>query len=259
MIKIGPAGSSGLGNEHGIREVKAAKLDAMEVEFTYGVKMSLETAKKVGEVAKENKIHLSVHCPYYINLASKEKEKIGASRTRILDSCKRGHLFSWDEKTPIVFHAGFFMGRNSEEVYQMIKEQVIKLQDEIKAKKLNVILCPETTGKKTQFGSLDELLRLMKETKCRICVDFAHLKARENGKVDYEEVMKKLKGLKHVHAHFSGIEYSEKGERKHLLTEAKDIKELAELLKKYKIDVTIINESPDPMGDSIKTKKILGK
>jgi deoxyribonuclease IV len=231
----------------------------MEVEFTYGVKMSLPEAEKVGETAKENKIHLSIHCPYYINLASKEPQKRGASRKRILDSCERGHLFSWDEKTPIVFHAGFYQGADAEEIFKIIKEQIDKIQEDIDAKKWNVILCPETTGKKSQFGSLDELLRLMKETKCGICVDFAHLKARENGKIDYSEVMKKLKGLKHVHAHFSGIEYTEKGERRHLITETKDIKELIDLLKKYDIDVTIINESPDPVGDSLKTKKILEK
>ncbi len=257
MIKIGPAGS-GLGNEEGIKEVASKGLDAVEIEFVYGVRMSLDAAKKLGEAAKENKIHLSIHAPYYINLASKEKEKIGASRTRILQSCARGDLFFWDKKVPIVFHAGFFMGRDKEEVYQIIKEQILKLQEEIKKKKWNVILCPEVTGKKTQFGSLDELLRLMKETKCGICVDFSHLKARESGNIDYEEVMKKLKKVKHVHAHFSGIEYGEKGEIRHLMTETKDIKELIGLLKKYKIDVTIINESPDPMGDSLKTKKILG-
>ena len=76
MIKIGPAGSSGLGNEEGIKEVSENKLDALEVEFTYGVKMSLEKAKSIGELAKSLKINLSIHAPYYINLASKEKEKI---------------------------------------------------------------------------------------------------------------------------------------------------------------------------------------
>lgn len=256
MIKIGPAGS-GLGNEEGIKEIASKKLDAIEIEFVYGVKMSLDTAKNLGEVAKENKIELSIHAPYYINLAAKEKEKIEASKTRILDSCKRGHLFSWDKKTPIVFHAGFFMGRDEEEIYQMIKEQLLKLQKIVTEKKWNIILCPETTGKKTQFGSLEELLRLMKDTKCGICIDFAHLKARENGNIDYEEVMKKLKGLKNLHAHFSGIEYGEKGERKHLITEEKDIKELIGFLDKYKIDITLINESPDPIGDTLKTKKII--
>ena len=69
--------------------------------------------------------------------------------------------------------------------------------------------------------------------------------------------MKKLKPLGHIHAHFSGIEWTEKGERRHLLTSESYIKELFTPLKKYKIDITIINESPDPLGDSVKMKKLL--
>ncbi len=133
------------------------------------------------------------------------------------------------------------------------------MQKTIKERKWKVVLAPETTGKPTQFGDLDELIRLKKETGCHLCVDFAHLKARNNGKIDYDVIMKKLKPLGHIHAHFSGIEYTEKGERKHLLTNEKDIKELLTSLKKHNIDITIINESPDPFGDAVKMKKILKK
>jgi deoxyribonuclease-4 len=156
----------------------------------------------------------------------------------------------------IVFHAGFYQGRDKELVYDLIKNEIIDLQKTIKEKKWDVVLAPETTGKESQFGDLDELIKLKKETKCHLCVDFSHLKARYNGVIDYDIVMKKLKDLGHIHAHFSGIEWTKKGERRHLLTETKDIKELFEYLKKYKIDVTIINESPDPFGDAVKMKKL---
>ncbi len=69
MIKIGPAGSDGLGNLKGVSKVAEMDLDCMEVEFTYGVRMNLNTAKNVGALAKEKGIILSVHAPYYINLA----------------------------------------------------------------------------------------------------------------------------------------------------------------------------------------------
>lgn len=257
MIRLGPAGSSGLGNIEGVRLVRKLGLDAMEVEFTYGVRMSSASAKELGDEAKKLGIRLSVHAPYYINLASAEKAKIKASEKRILDSCERGHHFG-DKKhpTPIVFHAGFYQGRDKEDVFRMVKESIIEMQKKIKEKKWNVVLCPETTGKGIQFGDVDELARLSKETNCGITVDFAHLKARNNGNKKYKEWFEKLKMFNHIHCHFSGIEYTEKGERKHLVTDKKDIKELLDWIKKYRMDVVIINESPDPVRDSIKTKEL---
>jgi deoxyribonuclease-4 len=254
LIRIGPAGASGLGNLQGLQHCKELQLHAMEVEFTYGVRMKNEEAKKIGLLAKELNIDLSVHAPYYINLASLEKQKIHASKERILQSCEKAHYLN---AKYVVFHPGFYQKRDPEEIFQIIKEEIIDLQKTIKEKKWKVELAPETTGKPTQFGNLDELLRLKKETGCHICIDFAHLKARNNGKVDYEEVFKKIKHLKHIHAHFSGIEFTPKGERRHIITESKDIKELLGYIKKYKIDITIINESPDPYGDCIKTLKLL--
>ena len=252
MIKLGPAGT-GEGTEEGLKRIKELGLDGVEIEFTYGVRMSVATAKKLGGVAKKLGLKLSVHAPYYINLASSEKEKIEASIKRILDSCERGHYLT---AKYIVFHAAFYGKRSEEEVYQIVKKAILEMQQVIKKNKWNVVLAPETTGKRSQFGTLDELLRLNKETGCAFCVDFAHLLAR-NGSIDYNEIIKKLKGFKEVHCHFSGIEYTEKGERRHLVTEKKDIKNLFEKLLKSKTNFMIINESPDPLGDSVKSKKIL--
>lgn len=254
MIYIGPAGTSGLGYPDGLQKCKELGLNALECEFTYGVRMSNDEAKKIGEIAKKLGIKLSVHCPYYINLNSKEKAKLNASKKRILQSCERAYYLM---AKYIVFHAGFYGGLEKEEVYDNIKKEIIELQKEVKKNKWDVELAPETTGKTSQFGDIDELLRLRKEIKCEICVDFAHLKARNNGKINYDEIFKKLKPLNYIHSHFSGIEWTTKGERRHLITKEKDIKELLAYIKKYKVDITIINESPDPFGDSIKTKRLL--
>src|SRR5210317_2437166 len=102
MIKIGPAGSSGLGNLKGVSKVAEMDMDCMEVEFTYGVRMDLKTAKEVGGLAQEKGIILSVHAPYYINLASDEEEKFVASKKRILDSCERAAALG---ARNVVFHA----------------------------------------------------------------------------------------------------------------------------------------------------------
>ncbi len=253
-VLIGPAGTSGLGYEAGLQRCKELGLNAMEVEFTYGVKMSNEEAKKIGEIAKKFNVSLSCHAPYYINLCSEEKPKIHASKTRILQSCERCHNFNGRY---VVFHAGFYGKRTKQETYGMIKEQIIDLQKTIKEKKWNVELALETTGKPSQFGDIDELLSMRKETCSNICVDFAHMKARVNGKISMDEIFDKIKPLKHVHSHFSGIEYGRKGEKRHLITKESDLMPLLKEIIKRKTDITIINESPDPFADCMKTKKIL--
>ncbi|OIO40260.1 hypothetical protein AUJ10_03735 [Candidatus Pacearchaeota archaeon CG1_02_31_27] len=259
MVKVlfGPAGFGG-SYDKGIPVIAKAGLDCVEVEFVYGVKMSNETAKKVSEFAEKNKINItSVHAPYYINLSSDESQKRGASRTRILQAAERAHYL---KAKYVVFHAGYYGNLSKEETYKIIKEQIGKIQSEIKAKKFNVVLAPETTGKASQFGDLDELLKLKKETGCHLCVDFAHLKARYNGKRDYKEIFDKLRknNVKEIHSHFSGINYTAKGERNHIITPEAEIKELLSWIKKYKIDTTIINESPEPIEDSVKSKKLWG-
>ena len=122
MIRFGPAGSSGIGNLKGIELVKELGLDALEVEFTYGVRMQIPVAEQIGKLAKDLGIRLSVHAPYYINLASEEKEKISASKKRIIDSCIVGDRLG---AKAIVFHAGFYQKKDPEEIYQTIKEGVV--------------------------------------------------------------------------------------------------------------------------------------
>ena len=252
MIRVGPAGSGGLGNFKGIEKVARMKLDCMEVEFTYGVRMSLADARQVGALAKAKGITLSVHAPYYINLASDELEKVLASKQRILDSCEKAVAFGAGR---VVFHAGFYQNKTAEQTYALIKVAIVEIQQTILQNKWKVQLYPETTGKSSQFGALEELLRLRRETGCGICVDFAHLYARAQGKVDYAGILKMLP--KKIHAHFSGIEYGPKGERKHLKTTPKFFKPLAEALLNSKRDITLICESPQPYKDAAMMKRVL--
>jgi len=252
MVRIGPAGSEGRGNLKGVGKVAELGLDCMEVEFTYGVRMSLDSAKAIGELAKRRGVVLSVHAPYYINLASDEKEKIQASKKRILDSCERGHLLG---ARNIVFHAGFYQKKSAKRTYALIKDAIQELQDDITKNKWAVSLCPEVTGKPSQFGSLEELLALRKETGCRLTVDFAHLYARQQGKINYSAVLKKLP--QNFHAHFSGIEYTGKGEKKHLRLTREFFKPLAEALIQNTLDISLICESPKPYEDAAMMKKMI--
>ncbi len=252
-ILFGPAGSAGLGNEEGIRHSAELGLGCYEVEFTYGVRMGISEAKNIGELIKKNNLFASVHAPYYINLSSKEASKIKASKARILQSCERGHYLN---AKYIVFHAGFYQGREPEEVHNIIKAEIEELQEEIDKRKWNVALAPETTGKSSQFGNLDELLRLRKETKCELCIDFAHIFARAGGKIDYDSVFEKIKHLPHLHCHFSGITYTQKGERAHIPVKKELFMPLAHAIHKHKPKLmTIINESPQIFEDAVLMKK----
>lgn len=252
MIICGVAGNIGKDSEESLKKIKELGL-AQEIEFVRGIYMTKEQAKKLKPLTKNLK--LSIHTPYYINLSSKEKIKISQSKRRIIKSCEIGHYLGAKN---IVFHAGYYQGRDKEEVYQIIKNEVLDIKKQ--TKKFNITLCPETTGKESQFGELDELLRLKKETGCGICIDFAHLKARHQNKLSLNEILKKLKPLKgEIHCHYSGIEYSSKGERRHKLTDMKEFKQLAKEILKHKLKVTIINESPDPLGDALKMKEVVEK
>jgi len=256
MIRLGPAGTAGLGYINGLKKIHDLKLRCMEVEFTYGVRMPNSQAKEIGKLAKKLNVSLSVHAPYYINLASLEKAKVKASKVRILQSCERAHYLN---AKYVVFHAAFYQKKDKEEIYNIVKNEIIDLNKTIKENKWNTKLAPETTGKGSQFGDLDELLRMSKETGCFFCVDFAHIKARNNGMIDYKDIFNKINKFKHIHSHFSGIEWTAKGERRHSITEERDLLPLLKQAIKRKNDITIINESPDPVRDSVKTKRLIEK
>lgn len=253
MIYLGPAGVGGE-TLQGLQHIKDIGLNAVEIEFVRQVYMTNEAAKLAGSLIKKLKLKTSIHAPYFINLASEEKPKVCASMNRILQSCERGHYLGAEY---IVFHPGFYGKRSKEETYELIKNAILDIKKKIKKQRWTPKLAPETTGKINVFGSLDETLALVKETKCHFTVDFAHLKARQQGKINYEEIFDKIKQFKHIHAHFSGIEFTAKGEKKHLLTTKQDLLPLLKEIIKRKTDITIINESPDPVGDTLKTKQLL--
>jgi len=245
-ILIGPAGSGGRGHAEGIREAARLKLDCMEIEFTYGVRMTPETAETVGALAEAHDLLLSVHAPYYINLAAYETDKREASRQRILDSCQRAHLMG---ARKVVFHAGFYQKRTPRETYRMIRRQIRALQEHIRQENWNVTLCPEITGKPSQFGSPEELLELMQDTGCGITVDFAHLYARQQGVIDYNTLMPDLPRA--FHAHFSGIDYGPKGEKKHIRLRPAHFGPLLAALITHGKQTSLICESPKPFEDAV--------
>lgn len=254
MIRFGPAGIGG--EKEAVSNLKkfAEKgINACEIPFTYQIYIKdKKVMKEIKETAKKLDVKISIHAPYWINLNSKEKKKIEESKKRILDCCKVGNEIG---AYIVVFHSGFYGKMSKEETYQNIKHAIIDIMKVIKKNKWKVKLAPETMGKVNVFGDIDEILRLVKETGCFFCMDFAHFLARNRGKSKYSEAYEKISKFHELHCHFSGIEWTKAGERKHKITSETEIRKLLKIFPEDK-EIVIINESPDPLGDSIKSINI---
>ena len=187
-IIFGPAGLGSVKEAiSNLEEYYKLGLKACEIAFTYGVYIKKkEDAEKIKDAARKFDIKLSIHAPYWINLNSQEKEKIKASKKRILDSCKAGELLG---AGVVVFHPGFYSKNSKEETFQNIKKRILESQKEIKSNNWKIKLAPETTGKINVFGSVEEIKKLVEETKCSFCIDFAHILAREK-EVNYDKIKK---------------------------------------------------------------------
>jgi len=254
LIKFGPAGLGPVNTaEETLEKYKSLGFEACEIAFTYGIYIKNRyDAERIKNKAKECKIKLSIHSPYYINLNSEEIEKRESSKKRIIDCCEIGEALG---ATAVVFHPGFY-GKNKESAFKIIKKEVMEIMKEIKKNKWKIKIAAETTGKINVFGSLEEIHELVKETGCSFCIDFAHILAREKI-VKYEKIFNLFKE-KEVHCHFSGIEYGDKGEKSHKKTKKEEWEELLTNLPKDR-DITIINESPYPIEDSILGIQIYNK
>ena len=252
-IKLGPAGLGPVKTaDEFLHELHSLDITACEIEFVRQIYIKKNDAIKIGEVAKELNIILSVHCPYYINLNSEDEEKVEGSKKRILQSCEIAHYIGAKN---VVFHSGFFGKKIPKETYEKIKNGIVYLMSEIKKNNWNVNLCPEIMGKINVFGSIEEIEKLSRETGCSFCIDFAHILARYK---DYKfQDVKNAFPQKNWHCHFSGIEYGDKGEKNHIKTTKENWENLLEFLKTTDKEITIINESPTPLEDSIEGKKIL--
>lgn len=235
-------------------------LGGMEVEFVNGVRMNAKTAEAVGEVARKRGMILTAHAPYYINLNSKEEEKVLSSKQRIVQTARIAHTFGGDS---ITFHAAFYTKTPPEEVYDKVKRHLTEIIDQLDAEKKRVTIRPEIMGKASQFGTLNEILRLSTELEgVAPCIDFAHLHARTGKFNTYNEFSQALdqvgeklgrEGLDNLHVHVSGINYGDKGERNHLDLEESDFRfeELIQALKDHDAKGILICESPNLEDDAL--------
>ena len=260
-----PICNGNAGYENSFKILESLKLDGMELEFVHGVRMSPANQKIVKELSLKKDMVLTAHGPYYINLNSKEEDKIEASIKRVLDTARMGKELG---AYSITFHAAFYMGMPADAVYKKVESTMSEVCKVLEEENNDIWVRPETTGKGTQWGNLEEIVKLSKNFKQVLpCVDFSHLHARTNGGYNtydefckiFEHIGKELgdKALNNFHAHIAGIEYGERGEKKHLMLKESDMnyKDLMRAFKKFDVKGVVVCESPIMEDDAVLLKE----
>ncbi|SPC33688.1 TIM barrel protein [Candidatus Nitrosocaldus cavascurensis] len=255
-----PATARGHGIEAGLRRLHELGLNALEVDFAHGIYLSMEESRDLGRLADELGIRLSIHAPYYINLCSEDEEVIRRSKHRILECVERGEVMHADT---IAIHSAFYGKRSKEEAYAMVRAGYESIVDEMRSMGIkHVRLGAETMARRNQFGTLDEVLRLYKDLNgwVRPYVDFAHIFARNDGRIDYADVIDRLlnAGLEYINAHFTGL--ARKGYRYvdvHRPIGEPQFEPLALEIVRRRLDITIICESPLLELDCLRMRNIL--
>ena len=277
MIKFGPSGNSLAFAEAGYKNsedsalwVKKMGLDCFEYSFGRGVNMSDEKAVSIGNAFNSAGIEISVHAPYYINFANPEEENAVKSYNYVISSAEKLKILGGNR---VVFHPASQGKTSRENAVDLTEKRLKVLRDIIYEKGLNnLIFCPETMGKLGQIGTIEEITRFCKIDPIYVpAVDFGHINAREWGSLKTEQDFvdrlsymidelgfEKMKGF---HVHFSKIEYSAKGEVKHLTFEdnhfGPDFTPLAKTLKKLDLEPFVICESAGTQDiDAVNMQKI---
>lgn len=241
--------------------LRAENLDSFEYEMVrWGPKPQIkqETAEELGRRAVEHDIWLTAHGSYFINLTSANKENREASKKRLL-ACVQGA--SWMGAHIVVFHPGSYSGRPPKQVFETCAKAMEDVVENMRSMNITKVhLAPEIMGKPSQFGSLEEVLALCERVDLtEPNVDWAHLHARERGRFqkidDMGKVMDQIEtklgteALQNLHCHYSHIEFTDKGERRHHNVDQKeygpDFRFLAELIVERDLKPVVACETPN--------------
>ena len=200
-------------------------LDCYEYQCGKGVHVGEDTARKLGEKAREAGIALSVHAPYFINLDNPDPESRVKTTNYVLESCFVAQVMGAER---IVIHSGALMKRSRQEALDIAKETLKQVLEACDRQGYgNITLCPETMGKINQLGDLDEVLTLCTLDERLIpCIDFGHLYARSLGELEGEQACREMldkvervlgeERASRFHSHFSRIEFTPNGgEKRH--------------------------------------------
>ncbi len=245
-------------------------LNAFEYQCGHGVRLGLDKAAKMAALAAPKDILFSVHAPYYISMSSLEEDKRLNSVNYLLQSAAVCRALGGQR---VIFHSGSCGKQSREAALEKALDTLRRAQNALdEAGFSDITLCPETMGKIGQLGTLDEVLELCKvDERITPCIDFGHLNARTLGgiasKADYAAILDKVEAAlggaraKRFHVHFSRIEYSAGGEKRHwTFAETQfgpEPQPLMELLAERGLEPVIICESAGTQAEDACTMQRL--
>lgn len=274
MITFGPGGNSVSWGKRKFpadlpQYLKELGLNGYEIECGRGVRISEAAVRDLPKLAEENGIYVTLHAPYFISLSSVEEEKRLNSVNYILESAKAAKSVG---ARKIVVHSGSCSKMTRAEATYLAKQTLTLAQKTLDENRLSdIIICPETMGKINQLGTLEEVLELCGvDERFLPTVDFGHLNARTLGGIktreDYAKMLDLIENelgherLSNMHIHFSKIEYTNGGEKRHLTFADEQYgpayEPLMEELHKRKLQPSIICESDGTQAeDAAEMKK----
>jgi deoxyribonuclease-4 len=255
----------------GIKQVNKLNLEAMELEFVRQVNVTSQKAPDIKTAADKENVSLTCHGQYFINLNSKEPEKIKASVERILKAAS----IAWQcGAKSLTFHAAFYHDNPPQQVSEKVKEALQHITKTLQDNDCKIWIRPETTGKPSQWGTFEEITKIAQEVEQVLpCLDFSHIHSRTAGPTQdpskyntHQEFSKVFSHLEHnlgkealnnLHIHLSGIEYGLKGEKNHLPLKDSDFnyKEFIRAAKDFNAKGIVISESPNIEADALLLKK----
>ena len=229
---FGPAGRGDTFKENGFKAMDQVPdylapfaLTAFEYQCGHGVKVNADTLQTLKTKGEEQGIAYSIHAPYYISMASPEDEKRHNSLRYLLQSAEALRMLGGQR---IIFHCGGAGKLGREEALALTRDTLAAARAALdEAGFADLYLCPETMGKKAQLGDLAEILDLCRADKRHIpCLDLGHLNSLWQGaireKSDYAAIFQQVGDAlgddraRCFHVHFSQIEYTAAGEKRHL-------------------------------------------
>lgn len=267
MIRIGPAGiplsSSGRTIEDGITYTRELGLNAMEVQFVRGITIDEEYAEQCGEQAAEAEIDLTLHAPYYTNLATDNESTLDKTLDKIKDA---GRMAQAMGARLVVVNPGFYTSHDKDETVDLVTERLRKARDWYTRHDIDADIGLKTMGKQKTFGTLEEIVEVTGSTKhTKPVVNMGNIHGRTNGSLktpeDFEKVLDRVAeiGVEEFHIQFSGVQY-ESGNVVNTIPIKKsdlDFEPLLECILDNDLDVTVISDSPIVEHDAMHMKIIL--